>query len=87
MVEFRRAVEGEQVDALQTILHMRTICKPSLSWLQEGKQSLVDGFSQGPEALVFEDIVILIVKLDVFQDDIDHPYILPMRLKTSNQPT
>lgn len=70
-------MEGEQVDALQAILHMLTISK-ALSWLQDSQQTLVDGFSQSPEALVFEDIVIFIVKLDVFQDDIDHTYILSM---------
>lgn len=52
---------------------------------KDSKDVLIDELHDGPKGSIVEDIVILVVKPDVLQDDADHVHVLSVDLHASDQ--
>lgn len=78
-------MEGEEVDALDFGLEVGVVHGLQHSGVEDGEKPIVDHLHDSPEAVVFKDVIVLVVKLDVFQDDIDHAHVLPAVLDAIDQ--
>ena len=79
-------MEGEQIDAFHVRLDVRIArqVKPDLL-SKDGKEVFVDELHNRPKGPVVEDVVILVVKPDVLQNDVDHVHVFSVGLHACDQ--